>query len=163
MAEPTPYARMAIALAALIGLFDSLYLSIEHSRGAALICPTGGGCAIIAASPYSLLFGVLPIAYLGVVAYTLIVALALLSLQRRRVFGLVLPPLLLGIASVGTLFALYLVYLQIGVIGAICFWCMVSAVTQALIWLAALLNWRADRLQQAMRMASIGTSTSAHG
>ena len=62
----SPYARMAIALLALIGMFDALYLGLGRLVGGAVYCPTGGGCEAVAASEYSVLFGVLPVAYLGV-------------------------------------------------------------------------------------------------
>jgi len=41
-------------------------------------------------------------------------------------------------------------YLQVAVIGAICFWCAMAALLDLLIWLAALVNWRLMR-QEAMQ------------
>jgi uncharacterized membrane protein len=46
------------------------------------------------------------------------------------------------------LFSLYLVYLQVAVIGAICFWCVISALIETGIWVAALLGWRAARAHE---------------
>jgi uncharacterized membrane protein len=141
MTERSPYPRMAIALLALLGLMDASYLSLERLTGGDLICPTGGGCAIVQTSPYAILFGI-PVAYLGVLAYIALLGLALLSIHSEQVGELSLPALLLAAATVGASFSLYLVYLQIGVIGAICFWCMASAVIEIGIFVAALINWR---------------------
>ena len=52
--------------------------------------------------------------------------------------------LLLAVASVALIFGAYLMYLQIAVIGAICFWCAVSALIDLGIWAAAVLNWRLE-------------------
>lgn len=142
MEERTPYPRMAIAVLALIGLFDSLYLAFERASGGNILCPTGGGCETVAASPYSMLFGALPVAYVGVAGYGVLFALALLALYRDQAASVALPLLMLATSTVGAIFSAYLVYLQIAVIQAICFWCMTSALTQALIWAAALIDWR---------------------
>ena len=136
---------MAVALLALLGLFDALYLSLERLIGSAVYCPTGGGCETVAASSYSVLFGVFPVAYLGVLGYLLLLLLALISLSRERIVGMPLPYVLLAVSSVGVIFSIYFVYLQLAVIQAICFWCMVSAGMQGLIWIAALFNLRTYR------------------
>ena len=133
---------MAIAVLALIGLFDAAYLSIERVRGAALACPIGGGCETVQSSPYALLLGV-PVAFLGVAGYLLLFGVAMLSLYRHELAGVALRPALLALASAAVLFAIYLTYLQIAAIGAICFWCAVSALLDLGIWALALLDWRA--------------------
>jgi uncharacterized membrane protein len=133
---------MAAALLALLGLFDSAYLALERAIGdPGGFCPTGGGCETVQSSAYSTLLGV-PVAYMGVVAYAALLAVALLSLSADEVAGLPLPVLLLALASGGVLFSLYLSYLQVAVIGAICFWCVVSALIELGIWVAALFDWR---------------------
>src|SRR5689334_8876805 len=138
---------MAAALLALLGLFDAAYLALERLLGnGAIFCPTGGGCTTVQSSAYSALLGV-PVAYIGVAGYALLLALGLLSLSADQLGGLSLPALLLAAASGGLLFSLYLSYLQLFVIGAICFWCALSALIELGIWVAALLNWRASARQ----------------
>jgi uncharacterized membrane protein len=133
---------MAAVLLALLGLFDAAYLALERAIGdPGGFCPTGGGCVTVQSSAYSTLLGV-PVAYIGVVGYAALLAVALLSLSADEVAGLPLPVLLLGLASGGVLFSLYLSYLQVVVIGAICFWCVVSALIELGIWVAALFDWR---------------------
>ncbi len=141
----TPLARMAIAILALIGLFDAAYLSIERVlHGAQMYCPTGGGCTIVQSSSYSVILGV-PVAYLGVLAYITILALALVGIQREAIGSVPVALALAVVTGVGVLFSAYLTYLQLAVIGAICFWCVVSAILQLTMFGLALLDIRAHR------------------
>jgi uncharacterized membrane protein len=47
--------------------------------------------------------------------------------------------LLFGVATIGFVFTLYLTYLEVFVIHAICRWCIASAVIITAIWLVAVL------------------------
>jgi uncharacterized membrane protein len=132
---------MAAALLALLGLFDAAYLSLERITGGGLVCPVGGGCETVQSSAYATLLGV-PVAFIGVAGYAALFAVALLSLHAGDAAARPVAALLLALASVGVLLALYLSYLQVAVIGAICFWCAVSALLELGIWVAALLDWR---------------------
>jgi uncharacterized membrane protein len=146
MAMRVLYSRMLIALLALLGLFDSAYLTLEHySPKVALVCPIGGGCETVQASRWSTLppGGGIPVALFGLVGYGAIVLLALASLQRERLGPLTLAPALVALGSIGVLFSLYLTALQVFVIGALCAWCLGSAAIELVIWLAALAGWRA--------------------
>jgi len=144
MTQHSPYPRMAIALMALIGLFDAAYLALERATGGTLVCPVGGGCETVQSSPYSSLFGV-PVAYIGVAGYAALLVAALLALNLQYVGGLSLATVLLALASIAFAAGIYFSYLQVAVIGAICFWCAISALLDLGIWVAALLNWRMAR------------------
>lgn len=144
----TPYLSMAAALLALIGLFDAAYLALQPYLRVTAPCPTGGGCAAVAASPYSLLFDTLPVAVLGVIGYALLFGLAIASLHIETIGGLPVTLLLLLVASLGALMSVYLTYVQVALIGAVCFWCVLSALTQWVIWGLAWFNWRGGRLMQ---------------
>jgi uncharacterized membrane protein len=142
------YPRMVATLVALLGLFDALYLALSRFFPATpLVCPTGGGCAMVQESPWSTFppgDGV-PVAFIGVAGYAVLFVLGMVALQTDRLGRVALPPLLLGISSAGVLFSIYLVALQFFIIQAICFWCTLSALLQLLIWLAAFFDWRAWR------------------
>jgi len=142
--QHSPYPRMAIALMALIGLFDAAYLSLERATGGTLVCPVGGGCETVQSSVYSTLLGV-PVAYIGVAGYAVLLLTALLALNLERVAGVSLAAVLLALASIALVAGIYFSYLQVAVIGAVCFWCAVSALLDLGIWVAALLNWRMAR------------------
>lgn len=148
MLQHSPYSRMAIALMALLGLLDAAYLAIERLSGGTLVCPVGGGCEAVQSSSYSMFLGV-PVAFIGVAGYAALLLAALLALNADQVGGLSLADLLLALGSVALLAGIYFTYLQIAVIGAICFWCVIAALLDLGIWAAALMNWRAGRMAAA--------------
>lgn len=154
MGERSLAARMTAALVALFGLIDAAYLTIHHYRpSVSLSCPVGGGsCETVQTSAWSTFppggSGV-PVALIGVMGYAVLFVLALLVVQRDRVGPVALPSLLLLVASGGLAFSLYLTFLQLAVIGAVCFWCAMSALFELAIWVAAFVDWRAWCREQA--------------
>jgi uncharacterized membrane protein len=142
---------MIAALLALLGLLDAAYLALERVTGGPLACPLGGGCETVQSSSYAVLLGV-PVAFIGVAGYVLLLGVAMLSLHHTRLFGLPLDALLLALASIALLAGIYFMYLQIAVIGAICFWCAIAALIDLLIWLAAVANWLLSRRSTAVRL-----------
>jgi uncharacterized membrane protein len=138
---------MVVALVALLGLFDSLYLSLSRLQSASLVCVGGSGCDVVQASPWSTLppGNGIPVAFIGVGGYLVLGVLGMVSLHRERVAGVALPLVLLVLSSLGLLFSAYLLYTQLFIIGDICFWCTLSAMFELIIWVAALLDWRAWR------------------
>jgi uncharacterized membrane protein len=144
MDEQPAYPRMAIALLALLGLIDAAYLAIERVTGGPLACPLGGGCETVQGSPYAIFLGV-PVAFIGVAGYAALLAVALLALHDDDLAGVPLDALLLVLGSIALVFGAYLMYLQIAVIGAICFWCAIAALLDLGIWGAAVINWRQGR------------------
>lgn len=137
--------RMLITLLALIGFLDSLYLSLSRLKpDNPLACPVGGGCETVQSSVWSTLppgDGV-PVAFIGVVGYLVIVVLGMLALQTDMVGTFAVPTVLLVVTSFGLLFSLYLVVLQIVIVKALCFWCMMSAMIELSLWVMALVDWR---------------------
>jgi uncharacterized membrane protein len=108
------------ALAA-AGIAVAAYIAISEAGGGAPACVAGSsGCATVAESPYSELGGV-GVALVGVIGYAVLLAAALVPGDAGRFAGLVL-------ALAGFGFTVYLTYLEIFVIEAICQWCVVSAV-----------------------------------
>lgn len=107
-------------IAALLGLGVSVYLTIEHySRSIGFACPESAtiNCVKVTTSKYSVIAGV-PVALLGLlffVGMTLLLALPI----RHRVIDLVL---FVG-AGVGVLMVLWLVYVELFEVDAICLWC----------------------------------------
>lgn len=109
-----------------IGLIDSLYLSAVKLLDTEVYCGGSANCATVNSSRYAEIGGV-PIAFLGVGAY--LVILLLLLLESRGAFWRENSRLIVfGMALAGTLYSAYLTYLEIAVIRAICPYCVVSAV-----------------------------------
>jgi uncharacterized membrane protein len=122
--------RRAIAFVATLGLGVATYIAIADSGGGAPTCLAGGtGCQTVAESSYSHVAGV-NIAVFGIVGYVAILATAFFASDAARFAGFALS---LG----GFGYSLFLTYLEIFKIEAICQWCVASAV---LMTIALLLN-----------------------
>jgi uncharacterized membrane protein len=128
-----PRQRLLIAALALGGMGIASYLSYAHATDTALMCPTSG-CGRVQQSSYAELVGV-PVAYLGVVGYALIL---LAAVSARRVAIRTCAVLAVGGAS----FALYLLVIQVAVIDAVCTWCVASDVVLLVITVLALARGR---------------------
>jgi uncharacterized membrane protein len=138
--------RMSAALLSLAGLFISAYLYLyKIGKIGSLACGTGG-CETVQWSPWSRVGG-LEVSLIGVLGYAALLAVSLVSLQpalgSRRT-----PTLLLAaLSGIAVCFTIYLTYLELFVIHAICRWCVVSGVIIVVIFLVSLLDLR--RLKRA--------------
>lgn len=116
---------------ALAGVVDAAYLVYEHYAMIIPPCPANPGilidCGAVLSSKFSMVFGV-PMALLGLVHYVLL--LTWLVLYRKK-FGQIMA--LLEVAG-GAIFSLYLIFLQIAIIHAICIYCMASALISLIIF-----------------------------
>ena len=131
--------NLATPVLALVGLGVAGYLSYVETQPVTAVCGPIGDCNAVQNSPYARLFGVLPVGVLGAIGYILILAAWVLKrfFSGRLVNCVDLTSF--GIAFFGTIFSLYLTFLEPFVIRAVCAWCLSSAV---LITLLMLLNTR---------------------
>jgi len=116
---------MLYALAAfvsLIGLADSIYLTVEHLSGRSVRCTIVSGCSEVLSSSYATVRGV-PLAAIGAVAYFTVFSLATLAAFGYRGLGKVL----ILLVSAMFLTTLWLLYLQAFVIRHFCQFCLLSA------------------------------------
>ena len=124
-----------------LGIFISGYLVIKRFTGGSLACSRWAQCDVVNNSVYSQFYG-MPVSVLGLAGYLLLLALALAALwttgctQRR----IPLLSLLLSVGGVG--FSVYLTYLEIYVIEALCAWCVASAIVITLLAVVGLVNLR---------------------
>ena len=105
---------------ALIGLAITSYLSYEKLSGGEPTCVIGGGCATVQNSPYAELAGI-PLSYLGVITYIILVASALIPGFPGRLIAFI-------VALCGVAFSLWLLYAELFLIEAICPWCVASLI-----------------------------------
>ncbi len=134
--------RQTIAVLALVGLFVALYLWLHAlGYGGAIKCGASGGCEIVQTSQWATLLG-LPVALYGVVGYCVVLVVALVALRPAALPQRRWNTLLAVLATIGFGFTLYLSYLELFVIHAICRWCVGSAVTITLIWIVSLFSLR---------------------
>jgi uncharacterized membrane protein len=138
--------RQAIALLALVGCFIALYLwlhALGVGGGGPLKCGTGG-CETVQMSRWAVFLG-LPVALYGVVGYFAILVVALAALRPMALLERKWSVLLAALSSGGFLFTLYLTYLELFVIHAICRWCVGSAVIMTVLWVVAVWAMLSDR------------------
>ncbi len=118
----------AIPILCLLGLGASIYLSIVEVTHTRAICGPVGDCNAVQSSPYAKLFGVLPVGILGAIGYIAILVAWLWRRLRQDALAKIAGPAMYGMALFGTLFTVYLTYLELFVIHAVCIWCLSSAV-----------------------------------
>lgn len=123
----------SIPVLAVVGLAVAGYLTYVETQTVAAICGPVGDCNTVQSSSYAKLFGVLPIGILGLVGYMAM----LVAWFRGRSGSTTARTLLVGMAAFGVAFSVYLTYLELFVIEAVCLWCLSSAVIMTLILLAA--------------------------
>ena len=117
--------RIAAFILALAGIGVATYIAIAESGGGAPKCLAGGGgCETVAHSQYSHLAGI-NVAVIGIFGYVVLLLAALVPGDPGRFGGFLA-------ALIGFGFSLYLTYLELFVIDAICQWCVASAVLMAL-------------------------------
>jgi len=114
-----------MALAA-VGLAVSVYLTIEHYRApTSLACPDTGAinCTKVTTSSWAMV-GSVPLALLGSLFFAAMVLLCIPAAWRhQRLDGVRIAG-----AAAGVLSALYLVWVEIFRVEAICLWCTVAHV-----------------------------------
>lgn len=125
----------------LLGLFVSVFLLYEYNLAGPVICPVGNGCDIVRASPYSSFLGI-SIPTLGVLFYLVMAVFAVLHPQK--ILSNLLFKLKLVVSVVGVGFGVYLTYLELFVIKAICFWCALSFIISILVLLSVILERRSS-------------------
>ena len=125
----------ASVILSFIGLANSFYLVQAHVSGEPLTCGVLTGCNAVAASPYSILFGV-PLASWGVLFYFAVFVLSATMLMARV---RVLSRVFLLITAFGFISSIYFTYLQFFLIEAVCMYCMLSAIIAILLFFFALL------------------------
>ncbi|MGN6587680.1 MAG: vitamin K epoxide reductase family protein [Solirubrobacterales bacterium] len=120
--------RRLIAFVAALGVGVAVYITIADSGGGAPTCLAGGtGCETVANSSYSHLLGV-NVAVFGIIGYVLLLASAFLVNDAARLGGFV-------VALGGFGFSVYLTWIELFKIEAICEWCVASAVLMTILFL----------------------------
>jgi len=130
---------MLAGLASLAGLAISIYLTVVHYSTIPLACPASAvvNCEQVLSSRYAVIGGsALPTSAAGIVWFA--IAAGLVLLRRRRA--------LLAWSSIGLVTALFLVYIEIVQLGAVCIWCTAAHAMVLLIFLIALPRPEGDRV-----------------
>lgn len=126
----------AIAIICTLGIGVAGYLTYNKIAGGKIACPVGGtGCSIVQKSDYAEFAGI-PVPYLGLFGWISI----LLSMLIPGDIGRAVTAML---GVFGFLFSMYLTYLELFVIDAICQWCVANAILMTLLAIVAVVRlWR---------------------
>ncbi len=122
-----------------MGLVNSVYLIWIKIANDKIYCLPGiGDCWTVNTSQYSQVFGI-PISVFGAIAYLAILLTALFG-ERSNFFQENQITLLFGITLAGFLYSLYLTYLEIFVINAICPFCVISAIAMTILFILSVIR-----------------------
>jgi uncharacterized membrane protein len=121
---PPAWVRYTSLVLAILGLGVSVYMTYEHfTNNSTLACKVNSvvNCGAVTTSPEAMVFGVFPVAVLGLAFYAFMVAATTPWAWRsqRREIGL----LRLGSVIVGIGFVIYLLYVELFQVGFICLEC----------------------------------------
>jgi uncharacterized membrane protein/thiol-disulfide isomerase/thioredoxin len=120
--------RWAIPALSLAGLGVAGYMSYVELTHVEAICGPLGDCNSVQQSPYAILWGFLPVGILGIIGYLAIGVVWFVQNSGPASWRNFLAIIMWGMALLGTLFSIYLTFLEPFVIGATCAWCISSAV-----------------------------------
>ncbi len=123
-AGPPLWLQIVTFVLALGGLGVASYETWAHFNGSHLLACSGNGsenCTAVITSPQSMVFGVIPVAILGLLFYVFVAAImSPWAWQiRRREVGL----LRLAMVITGMGFVMYLIYAELYQIGSWCLYC----------------------------------------
>ena len=123
-AGPPLWVQLVSLVLAVFGLGVSVYLTIEHFTGnTTLACSDKGlvNCAAVTTSSQSMVFGVFPVAVLGLAFFVFMVPLLTPWAWRSQRREIAVARLASTVVGVG--FILYLIYVELLQVNAICLWC----------------------------------------
>jgi uncharacterized membrane protein len=127
-----------VPIVALAGIGVAAYLTYVETTAADAICGPVGDCNAVQNSSYSRIFGILPVGILGLIGYVAIIIAWVIQKVRQDVLASYAQLAMLAMAFFGTLYSIYLTYLELWVINAVCMWCVSSAVIITLLMLLSI-------------------------
>lgn len=134
--RPATRTELVSLILSIIGLAVSVYLTIEHyAAPKSIACPESGAinCTKVTTSEWAKV-GPIPLALLGTIFFVAMTALCTPAAWRRRR----LDPLRIAGAAGAVAAALYLVWVELFKVEAICLWCTVVHVASLLLLVAVL-------------------------
>jgi uncharacterized membrane protein len=134
---PATRGNRAIPYLAILGAAIAGYLAYVEWTGNPAACGPIGDCNAVQDSPAAILFGVIPVSWLGFVGYLAILVAWIYGRRRGSPTEGLSAQAVLAMAIIGTAFSIYLTYIEAFAIGATCVWCLASAVVMTLILWAA--------------------------
>ncbi len=129
--------RASVALVVL-GLLVSIYMTIYKITSNDSMCLGSGDCSTVNASKYSEVNGI-PVAVIGALGYAAILAVHYFE-NRNRFFKQNSTLMIFGMALTGFIFTVWLIYVEIALLKALCPFCVTSQVAMTLIFIIAVMR-----------------------
>lgn len=124
----------ALVFFGLAGLTDAIYLTSRYLVGT-ISCSIISGCQDVLTSQYSH-FGPIPTSTFGAAYYLSIILAGLIYIKYKTAL---VKKYLQIVPTLAFIFSLWLIYLQIFVIKALCQYCLLSALTSTILFVLSLL------------------------
>jgi uncharacterized membrane protein len=132
--------RRAIAILALLGVLDSVYLLLAKlGYIGGLSCTISHSCDMVNSSSYSEFLGI-PVSGIGMAGYVSLFVVALGGTQPRWLEDPRPDWLLSLLAGLAVVITLYLTYVELFILRAICQWCVVSQLLIMAIFVLSLIG-----------------------
>jgi uncharacterized membrane protein len=129
----------ASLIISILGLIDAIYLALIKFLNKPEMCLEGiGDCWSVNLSPYSSIYGI-PVSILGAGAYLVLIGIFILEYKRPDLKDYTVK-CIFGMTTIGFLFSLYLSYLELFVIHAICPFCVVSAILMTTLFIISIIR-----------------------
>ena len=129
--------QITVALAVL-GLLVSIYMTIYKVTSNDNMCLGSGDCSTVNASRYASINGI-PVALIGVFGYAAIIGIHWLE-RKNDFFEANGSMILFGISLLGFFFTLWLVYVEIALLKALCPFCVTSQITMTVIFILSIIR-----------------------
>lgn len=129
--------RVSLALV-IIGLLVSIYMTVYKVTSNQGMCLGSGDCSTVNASRYSEVNGI-PVAVLGILGYAAILAVHLFE-RRNSFFKQNGTLIIFGMALAGFIFTVWLVYVELVLLKAICPFCVTSQAAMTFIFIIAVMR-----------------------
>ncbi len=140
--QPRDMLRITSLILVAIGFAISSYLSYTKLTDTSVVCAESGAinCEVVQTSSYSKFMGI-DVAYLGFAAYLFLGAIILLEnrVGFLQEYGVTL---IFGVTLFAFLFSMWLVYVQVALLQALCLWCLGHEITMTLLFIVSGLRLR---------------------
>lgn len=110
----------------------SAYMTIYKLTDNQTMCLGNGGCSVVNSSVYSEVYGI-PVALVGFLGYSAILAVLMFT-SRSKFLGSNASLIVFGLCLTGFLFTVYLIYVEIALIRALCPFCLASQAIMTLLF-----------------------------
>jgi uncharacterized membrane protein len=129
--------RASVALSVL-GLLVSIYMTVYKVTSNNAMCLGSGDCSTVNASKYAEVNGI-PVAVIGVFGYAAILAVHYFE-KRNQFFKQNGTLLIFGLSLTGFIFTIWLIYVEVALLKALCPFCVTSQVSMTLIFIIAVIR-----------------------